>query len=50
MELLIVVLVLILFDVAALRWGFDSRESVNSAEADLAARGYYWGSRVHRGV
>jgi hypothetical protein len=50
MELLIVVLAIILFDLAALRWGYDSRESVNSAEANLAARGYYWGSRVHRGA
>jgi hypothetical protein len=48
MELLIVVVVLVLLDLAAMRWGYDSRESIDSAEANLAARGYSWGSRVHR--
>ena len=48
MELLIVVVILVLFDIAAMRWGYDSRESACSAEAKLAARGYNWGSNVHR--
>jgi hypothetical protein len=33
MELIVILLVaLLLFDVAAFLWGFDSRESVDSAE------------------
>jgi hypothetical protein len=50
MELLVVIVVLVVFDFVAMRWGFDSRESVSSAEANLAARGYNWGSSVHTGA
>jgi hypothetical protein len=32
MELFIIVFIAIVLDIAALRWGFDSRDTVNSAE------------------
>jgi hypothetical protein len=32
MELLIVLLIMVLFALAAMRWGYDSTESVNSPE------------------
>jgi hypothetical protein len=31
-ELAITILALVLFDIAALRWGADSRDSINSSE------------------
>jgi hypothetical protein len=47
MELVFLLGVLLVLSIAAIRWGFDSRESTQSAqsaEAWLAARGYAWGS------
>ena len=32
MELLILLLIVVLFDLAAMRWGYDSSESLNSPE------------------
>jgi hypothetical protein len=42
MELILVVLGIVLFDVAAIRWGHDSREQAGSAEGWFAAHGFAW--------
>jgi hypothetical protein len=42
MELLIIFFALIVFDFAAVRWGYDSRASIRSAEEWLASRGVTW--------
>lgn len=43
MEIIVMVVVLlILLDLAALRWGYDSREGLISPEARLAAHGVTW--------
>ena len=42
MELVLGVLLLLGLDVAALRWGVDSRKSLPSAEEWLASRGFAW--------
>jgi hypothetical protein len=47
MELILVVLGIVLFDVAAMRWGHDSRERAPSAEGWFAAHGYAWGGGAH---
>lgn len=40
MTLLITLLLVFIFDIVALKWGFDSRDDVNSAE---------WKRRLHVG-
>jgi hypothetical protein len=42
MELLIALVALIAFSLAAARWGYDSREAAPSREAWFAAHGYTW--------
>ena len=43
MAILIIVLAFVLFDMAALRWGVDSTEGVNSREWDRRA---HWGEKT----
>jgi hypothetical protein len=43
MELIIVLLAIVLLDLAAIRWGHDSRECAPSAEEWLAMHGFAWG-------
>jgi|RhiMethySRZTD1v2_1073278.scaffolds.fasta_scaffold1381227_2 hypothetical protein len=43
MELVIVLLGIILFDLAAARWGYDSREGGSSTEQWFATHGFSWG-------
>ena len=50
MELLVIFVGLILFDLAAVRWGSDSRRLVSSCEEWLAAQGFAWGDRSHMRV
>jgi len=38
-EIVMMVVLLVLLDLAALRWGADSRDGLGSPEARLAARG-----------
>jgi len=40
MELYVLLLVIIVFDIAALRWGVDSRDNLHSPE---------WEKRIQRG-
>jgi hypothetical protein len=40
MELIVLILVLILFGFAALRWGADSRDGLNSCEWERRQRWY----------
>jgi hypothetical protein len=42
--LLILVLAFVLLDMAALRWGVDSTEDINSREWDRRA---YWGEKTN---
>jgi hypothetical protein len=42
MELMIGLLLLIALDLAALRWGADTRETLTSAEEWLAGQGFAW--------
>jgi hypothetical protein len=42
MELLVALVALIAFSLAAARWGYDTRESAPSREAWFAAHGYTW--------
>jgi hypothetical protein len=42
MEFILVVLGIILFDLAAMWWGHDSREHAQSAEGWFAAHGFAW--------
>ena len=42
MEFILVVLAILLLDVAAMLWGYDSREPAPSPEGWLAAHGFAW--------
>jgi hypothetical protein len=50
MELIIIMLGIVLFDLAAVRWGHDSREGAHSAEAWFAAHGFSWGRGMRSGA
>jgi hypothetical protein len=45
MEVLIAFVAFILLDLAAMSWGYDSRQSLRSEEERLAALGVTWSDR-----
>jgi hypothetical protein len=48
MEFLILLIAFVALGIAAARWGRDSRDSLHSAEHDLADRGVTWSGRPLR--
>jgi len=46
MELLVMLVSVILLEIAAMLWGYDSRESAQSAEKWFAAHGFRWGGQA----
>jgi hypothetical protein len=47
MEVIIVLLAIVLFDLAAARWGYDSRERAHSDEQWFARHGFAWRGGAH---
>ncbi|HET6316519.1 MAG TPA: hypothetical protein VFG86_08685 [Chloroflexota bacterium] len=49
MELIMVLLAIVLVDLAAMRWGHDSRDVMRSDERWFASHGFAWGGGARSG-